>query len=96
MHCAYVKKVADASGKVHGLRSAGAMGVAELLIGAGAGYATMGLSVLGPLSGAGTSAVLMTGWHVRRVVKERRQRAWIGVMDAIAAASAEGRSSSID
>jgi hypothetical protein len=86
MHAAYVKKVVNASGKVHGLRSAGAMGVAELLVGAGGGYATTGLSLLGPLAGAGASALVMTGWHVRRIVRERRDRAWIGVMDAIAAA----------
>jgi hypothetical protein len=87
MHAAYVKKVANALGKVRGLRSAGAMGVAELVVGAGAGYATTALSLLGPLPGAGATAVVMTGWHVRRVVRERRPRAWIGVMDAIAAAS---------
>lgn len=87
MHAAYVKKVANALGEVHGLWSAGAMGVAELLVGAGAGYATTGLSLLGPLAGAGATAVVMTGWHVRRIVRERRPRAWIGVMDAIAAAS---------
>ena len=86
MHAAYVKKVAHASGEVHGLRSAGTMGVAELLVGAGAGYATTGLTLLGPLAGAGVAAIVMTGWHVRRVVRERRQRAWIGVMDAISAA----------
>jgi hypothetical protein len=86
MHAVYVKKVADASSKLHGLRSAGAMGVAELLVGAGAGYATTGLALLGPVAGAGASAVVMTGWHVRRIVRERRDRAWIGVMDAIAAA----------
>jgi hypothetical protein len=89
MHAAYVKKVAHASGEVHGLRSAGTMGVAELLVGAGAGYATTGLTLLGPLAGAGVAAIVMTGWHVRRVVRERRQRAWIGVMDAISAAGPE-------
>jgi hypothetical protein len=87
MHAAYVTKVADACGKVRGLRSAAAMGAAELLVGAAAGYSTTGLSVLGPLSGAGASAVVMTGWHVRRIVRERRHRAWIGVMEAIAGAS---------
>jgi hypothetical protein len=87
MHAEYVKKVANALGKVHGLGSAGAMGVDELLVGAGAGYATTGLSLLGPLAGADATAVVMTGWHVRRIVRERRPRAWIGVMDAIAAAS---------
>ena len=86
MHRAYTSKVADASGKVHGIRSACAMGVAELVVGAGAGYATTGLALLGPLAGAGVAATLQTGWHVRRIVRERRQRAWIGVMDAIASA----------
>ena len=87
MHRVYTSKVADASGKVHGLRSAGAMGVAELVAGAGAGYATTGLALLGPVADAGITATVMTGWHVRRIVRERRQRAWIGVMDAIAAAT---------
>ena len=84
MHRAYTSKVADASDKVQGLRSAGAMGVAELVVGAGAGYATTGLALLGPVAGAGMTAIVMTGWHVRRIVRERRQRAWIGVMDTIA------------
>lgn len=87
MHKAYTHKVADASGKVHRLRSASAMGVAELVVGAGAGYATTGLALLGPVAGAGVTAVVMTGWHARRIVRERRQRAWIGIMDAIAAAT---------
>jgi len=88
MHRAYTSKVAEASGKVHGLRSAGAMGIAELVVGVGAGYATTGLALLGPVAGAGATAVVMTGWHVRQIVRERRQRAWIGVMDAIAAVRA--------
>jgi hypothetical protein len=83
MHGAYVKKVADAAIKVHGIRSATFMGAAELLVGAGAGYATIGLALLGPAAGAGVTAAVMTGWHVKRVVRERRQRAWLGVMDAI-------------
>jgi hypothetical protein len=87
MYSAYVRKVADASSKVHGIRSAGFMGAAELLVGAGAGYATTGLALLGPVVGAGVTAAVMTGWHVRRIVRERRQRAWLGVMDAISAAA---------
>lgn len=87
MHQAYTRRVASASEKVHGLRSIGAMGVAELLVGASAGYATTGLSVLGPLTGAGASAVVTTVYHAGRNLRERRQRAWLGVMDAICTAS---------
>jgi hypothetical protein len=87
LHATYAKKLSEASAKVGGLRSAAAMGVAELIVGAGAGYATTGLSVLGPLTGAGASAVVMTGWHVRRIANERRHRAWIGVMEAITASA---------
>lgn len=87
MHRAYEKKLAGLSEKVHGIRSTAAMGVAELLVGAGAGYATTGLALLGPAVGAGVTAALMTGWHVRRVVRGRRHHSWIGVMDAISEAA---------
>jgi hypothetical protein len=87
LHAAYRKKLVDACGKVQGLRSAGMMGIAELVVGAGAGYATTGLSLLGPVAGAGASAVLMTGWHVRRIVRERGRHAWVGIMESISGAS---------
>lgn len=87
MHHAYEKKLAGVSETVHGIRSTAAMGVAELFVGAGAGYATTGLALLGPVAGAGVTAALMTGWHVRRVVRGRRQRSWIGVMGTISEAT---------
>lgn len=87
VHRAYTRKVAPASEGVHGLRSVGAMAVAELVIGTAAGYVTMGLSLFGPLAGAGLGAAISTGWQARRVVRERRQRAWLGVMDAISTAA---------
>jgi hypothetical protein len=87
MHHAYEKKLAGVSEKLHGIRSTAAMGIAELLVGAGAGYATTGLALLGPAAGAGITAALMTGWHVRRAVRGRRQRSWIGIMDAISEAT---------
>jgi hypothetical protein len=64
------------------------MGIAELLVGAGAVYDTTGLALLGPLAGAGMTTTVMTGWHVRRIIRERRQRAWIGVMNAMQDATA--------
>ncbi len=64
------------------------MGVAELVVGAGAGYATLGLAQLGPLAGASVATAVMTGLHVRHALRERRQHAWIGVMEAMTAASA--------
>ncbi|HEY3546060.1 MAG TPA: hypothetical protein VGK17_08195 [Propionicimonas sp.] len=87
MHAAYTRKVAAASEQVHGIRSVGSMAVAEFVIGAGAGYATTGLALLGPLAGAVVSTVLVTGWHAPRLLHERRNRAWIGVMDAIETAT---------
>lgn len=84
LHSTYTRKVAHASEEVDGIRSVAATAVLELLVGAGASYAVTGLSLLGPLAGA----VIMTGWHVGRIVRERRQRAWIGVMDAISRAAA--------
>jgi hypothetical protein len=32
----------------------------------------------------------MTGWHVVKIVRRRRQRAWVGVKDAIADAERSG------
>ncbi len=91
MHTAYVKKVANASKGVEGIRSIGSMALAELVVGSGSAYAIAGLTLLGPivgpLAGAGATAVTMTGLHVHQIVRERRQRAWIGVMDAIAEAA---------
>jgi hypothetical protein len=83
MHTAYTRKVARASEGVEGIRSVAATAAMELLVGSGSGYAVTGLALLGPLVGAGAAAAVMTGWHVRRIVRDRRQRAWIGVMDTI-------------
>ena len=91
MHTAFVKKVAHATKGVEGIRSIGSMALAELVVGSGSAYAVAGLTllgpILGPLAGAGATAVTMTGLHVHKIVRERRQRAWIGVMDAIARAA---------
>ena len=46
------------------------MGIAELVVGVGAGYATTGLALLGPVAGVGATAVVMTGWHVRQIVRD--------------------------
>jgi len=91
MHSAYVKKVVAASKGVEGIRSIGLMALAELVVGSGAAYGFAGLTLLGPiagpLAGAGATAVTMTGLHVHKIRRERRQRAWLGVMDVIAEAS---------
>lgn len=84
LHNAYTRKVAAASEGVRGVRSLAATGAVELLVGTGTGYAVAGLSLLAPLVGGGITALAMTGWHVRHVLHTRRERAWIGVMDAIA------------
>lgn len=87
LHAAYRGRLIDACCKVEGLRSAGMMGVAELLVGAGAGYATTGLALLGPLAGAGASAAAMTGWHISRTIRGHGRRAWIGIMESMAGAA---------
>lgn len=87
LHGAYTRRVLRASEGVAGIRSVAATAVMELTVGSGAGYAMTGLALLGPLAGAGITAAVMTGWHVRRIVRERRQRAWVGVMDTISEAA---------
>jgi hypothetical protein len=82
-HRTFYRKVAEASKNVEGIRSLASTAVVELFVGASAGTALLGLSALGPLAGAGVTATVMTGWHARRIVRERSQRAWIGVMDTI-------------
>lgn len=63
------------------------MAPAALVVGAGAGYATVGFADLGPLASAGVAATVMTGVHAVRAARGHRQRAWLGVMDAITAAA---------
>jgi hypothetical protein len=90
MRAVYLKKLSGACRDVEGIRSIASMALAELVVGAGSGYIT-GLTLLGPLvgplAGAGATAAVMTGLHARRIVRGRRQRAWIGVMDAISEAA---------
>jgi hypothetical protein len=87
MRKAYLNKLSAASSAVHGISSTAKLALTELVVGAGAGYAMTGLTLLGPLAGSGITATFMTGLHVRKIVRERRQRAWIGVMDAISQAA---------
>ena len=83
VHRAYERRLADASKVTEGIRGWAKSSVVELLIGAGTGYATTGLSVLGPLTGASLSFLTMQGLRVRRFRKTRAQKAWIGVMENI-------------
>ena len=87
MHSAYDKKVANAIKGVEGVRSIGSMALAELVVGSGSAYALAGLTslgpIVGPLAGAGATAMTMAGLHVHKIFRDGRQRAWIGVMDAI-------------
>lgn len=87
MRKAYTAKVAAAVDDVRLIRSIAAHLVAELAVGAGAGYATTGLAVVGPIAGAAIAAGVMGTWHARSLIRERRQRAWVGVMGAISAAT---------
>jgi hypothetical protein len=91
MRSVFFAKVAAASKDVHGIRRVSALVVADLVVGAGAGYVTAGVAMLGPfgpLVGAAATATTIGSLHVRNLVRERRQGAWLGVMGAINAASA--------
>jgi hypothetical protein len=90
MRGAFLTKVAAASKDVRGIRTVSALVLADLVVGAGAGFITAGVTMLGPfgpLVGAGVTAAAIGGLHVRNLVRERRQRAWLGVMGAINAAA---------
>lgn len=87
MRKAYTAKVSAALDDVRLIRSTAAHVVAELAVGAGAGYLTTGLAVLGPIAGAAIAAGVMGTWHARGLIRERQRRAWVGVMGAISAAT---------
>jgi hypothetical protein len=87
MRKAYTAKVSAAVDDVRVIRSTAAHVVAELAVGAATGYATTGLAVLGPIAGAAMTAGVIGSWHARSLIRERRQRSWIGVMGAISAAT---------
>ena len=83
LHLAYRNKVAQASEPVRLIRSTAATAAGELIVGATAGYLTMGLSLMGPIAGAAIAGTAMTALHVRDRVRERRASSWIGVMGTI-------------
>ena len=64
------------------------MALAELVVGSGFAYifARLRCSDLSSVRWRATAGA-MTGLRVHKIVCERRQRAWIGVMDAIAEAA---------
>jgi hypothetical protein len=83
VHHAYAKKIRACHQHVEGIGSSVRYGVAELFVGSASAYATIGLGQLAPATGAAVSATVLTGLHVRRMVRGRRQQSWLGVMDAI-------------
>lgn len=90
MRSVFLAKVAAASKDVHGIRRVSALVLADLVVGAGAGYVTAGVTMLGPfgpLVGAAATTAAIGSLHVRNLVRERRQRSWLGVMGAISAAA---------
>ncbi|MGA3214199.1 MAG: hypothetical protein ABSD97_00730 [Acidimicrobiales bacterium] len=85
---AYEKKMRTTLERMEGVGSTVTYGLAHVLVGSAAGYLTMGLPALvAPPVGAAIGAGGMVGWHVTKVVRGRRQRAWLGVKDAIVASA---------
>jgi hypothetical protein len=94
MREAHDKRVWKSSEDVSFLRSVATTSVTEFVVGVASGMAITGFTSLGPalasVAGAGVSAALITGKHMREFATERRQRGWIGVLGAIAAAAEHG------
>ena len=94
VHAAFNKKVRHASAGLEGIRPMSSMALAELVVGVGAADIVTGLTHLGPLGGplvaAGATATVMSGLHLQKLLKNRREQAWLGVMDAITVAAQQG------
>jgi hypothetical protein len=88
VRAAYDAKVRDAVSDVEGLGGSLAHGLAELVVGTAAGYATVALGLTGPAVAGAVGATAMTGLHVRELRRRRHSRAWLGVMDVISEAAA--------
>jgi hypothetical protein len=83
----YSKKMRSAAEEVDSIVATGRHAFIDLVVGSAAGYATVGLSsTVAPVAGAAIAASFTTGLQVRRFVRRRRERAWVAVMDSIAAA----------
>jgi hypothetical protein len=80
---AYDRKLRDAAGNVEGVRSAIGHSLVDFVVGTGMGYATFGLSLVAPVVGAAASVLLTGGLDVRKNVRARRERGWIGAMGRI-------------
>jgi hypothetical protein len=85
---AYETKMRTSLEQLEGIGSSVTYGFAHLLVGSAAGYLTMALPVLvAPPVGAAIGAGAMVTWHVTKLVRGRRQQAWLGVKDAIVTAT---------
>jgi hypothetical protein len=80
---AYDRKLRDAAANVEGVRSAIGHSLVDFVVGTGMGYATFGLSLVAPVVGAAASVLLTGGLDVRKNVRARRERGWIGAMGRI-------------
>ena len=81
----YANKMRDMNEQVENIISVGKQALVELLIASAAGYATVGLAGAAIPAGAAIATGVTNGLRVRRIRRDRRQSAWLGVMDAIGA-----------
>ena len=83
MRHAYDKKLRGAIGEVESIGLGLSHAVVELVVGTVIGYATLGLAMAAPLVGAAAGAGISTTWRVREMVRQRREKGWVGVMSRI-------------
>lgn len=80
---AYETRLRAAVGDVGGIRSIAGHALVNLLVGTAVGYATLGLTVTGPAVGGAAGAAISTALEVRKTVRQRGERAWVGVLGRI-------------
>lgn len=83
----YDGKLRGAVSGVENLGGSLAHGLAELVVGTGAGYGTIALGLSDPAVAGALAATVMTGMHIREMRRRKRATAWLGVMNVISKAA---------
>ena len=89
VRCAYEKRLRGAALAGAGVASIAGHALINMLVGVGAGYATIGLALSAPVVGSAVGAAVGIVMEVCEVTRAKSDRAWIGAMGRIAEASSE-------
>jgi hypothetical protein len=90
-HHAYENHLAAANAKLDGILGPARRAAIGLVIGAGSGFATMGITgPAGILAGTALGAAPTTVIDIRKVVRQRRSRGWVSVHQRITAQRGSG------